>query len=245
MNKKSVLLISLILFIVVGVLLYVFRNELIHESYFYTIDHQKEVTTYKEIDAIFSSLPTKAYIELDQNYLSKTKSSKFKYKRLLKRKEYYIIHRRDLYTKIAGDVQIKDLLPQKDTYFKKCLNDNEEIYWLMDKRVVYKLLDLQIALKKEGYDPKGFTVRNGHRYPAYNEKVGGASVSRHILGEAIDLTIGDIDGNGRYEEKKDKKIVLELLDKKIIRNEGGVGLYPNSSSVHFDVRGRKARWKSY
>jgi len=36
-----------------------------------------------------------------------------------------------------------------------------------------------------------------------------------------------------------------LLDKKIIRNEGGVGLYPNSSSVHFDVRGRRARWKSY
>ena len=92
--------------------------------------------------------------------MSYTKSSKFKYKRLLKRKEYYIIHRRDLFTKIAGDVQIKDLLPQKDRYFKNCMVNNEEIYWLMDKRVIYKLLDLQIELKKAGYNSRGFTVRN-------------------------------------------------------------------------------------
>ena len=245
MTKKSVLIISLTLFIIIGILLYLFRNELIHESYYYAIDYQKEVTTYQEIDAIFASFKTKAYIELDPSYLSNTKSSKFKYKRLLKRKEYYVIHRSDLFTKIAGDVQIKDLIPQKDTYYKNCINNNDEIYWLMDKRVVYKLLDLQLELKKAGYNPKGFTVRNGHRYPKYNEKVGGASSSRHIVGEAIDITVGDIDGNGKYEEKKDKKIILDLLDEKIIRNEGGVGLYPGSSSVHFDVRGRKARWNSY
>ena len=225
--------------------MFIFRKDLIYESYYYLFDPQKEVTSYKEIDAVFASFPKKAYVELDKSYLSKTKSSKFKYKRLLKRKEYYVIGRKDLHTKIAGDVHVKDLLPQKDNYYKKCLSSNEKLYWLMDKRVVYKLLDLQKELKKAGYNPKGFTVRNGHRYPSYNERIGGASVSRHILGEAIDLTIGDIDGNGRYEEKKDKKIVLELLDKKIIRNEGGVGLYPGTSSVHFDVRGRRARWNSY
>lgn len=245
MTKQSVLIISLTLFVLFGFLVYLFRNELILETHYYPIDHQKEVNSYNEIDAVFASLPKIAYLQLDASYLSKTKSSKFKYKRLLKRKEYYVVHRKDLFKKIAGDVRIKDLLPQKDQFYKNCMDKDEEIYWLMDKKVVYKLLDLQLELKKAGYKHNGFTVRNGHRYPSYNEKVGGASSSRHILGEAIDITVGDIDGNGKYEEKKDKKIILDLLDEKIIRNEGGVGLYPGSSSVHFDVRGRKARWNSY
>ena len=58
--------------------MYIFRKNLIYESYYYLFDPQKEVTSYKEIDAVFASFPKKAYVELDKSYLSKTKSSKFK-----------------------------------------------------------------------------------------------------------------------------------------------------------------------
>ena len=70
--------------------MFIFRKDLIYESYYYLFDPQKEVTSYKEIDAVFASFPKKAYVELDESYLSKTKSSKFKYKRLLKRKEFTV-----------------------------------------------------------------------------------------------------------------------------------------------------------
>lgn len=44
---------------------------------------------------------------------------------------------------------------------------------------------------------------------------------------------------------EDKQIVLDFLDKEIIGNKGGIGLYPGTKAVHFDVRGHRARWNSY
>ena len=128
MTKQFVLIISLTLFVLFGFLAYLFRNELILETHYYPIDHQKEVNSYNEIDAVFASLPKKAYLQLDASYLSKTKSSKFKYKRLLKRKEYYVVHKKDLFKKIAGDVRIKDLLPQKDQFYKNGIYEDSLAY---------------------------------------------------------------------------------------------------------------------
>jgi hypothetical protein len=39
--------------------------------------------------------------------------------------------------------------------------------------------------------------------------------------------------------------VLDLLEKEIIKSSGGIGRYPGTRAVHFDVRGYKARWDSY
>jgi len=35
------------------------------------------------------------------------------------------------------------------------------------------------------------------------------------------------------------------LEKKVIKNEDGLGLYPGTQSVHYDVRGVRARWDSF
>jgi len=45
--------------------------------------------------------------------------------------------------------------------------------------------------------------------------------------------------------KEDKDIVLDTLEKKVIKNEGGLGSYPGTQSVHYDVRGVRARWDSF
>ena len=36
-----------------------------------------------------------------------------------------------------------------------------------------------------------------------------------------------------------------LIENYIIKDEGGLGLYPKSDVVHFDTRGHRARWDSH
>jgi uncharacterized protein YcbK (DUF882 family) len=38
---------------------------------------------------------------------------------------------------------------------------------------------------------------------------------------------------------------LDLLENEIIKNDGGIGLYPGTDRVHYDIRGTRARWNSY
>ncbi|MGB0931032.1 MAG: D-Ala-D-Ala carboxypeptidase family metallohydrolase [Chitinophagales bacterium] len=214
-------------------------------QYYYDLQNpQKEILTQKEINRVLASFEAVSYEKMDKSYLQYTLSDVAKYKKLLQGKQYYRISRNDFFKYIVGDVRIKDLLA-KDKYYKACLwNREANYYWLINKNVLYKFLQLQDELERLGYDRKAYKVRNGHRHPKYNKTIGGASLSRHILGEAIDLGIRDIDRNGKYEEK-DKQIVLDLLDKTIIGSKGGVGKYPNTKAVHFDVRGYRARWDSY
>ena len=219
-------------------------QELVQQHYYDLAHPQKEIRTEKAINQVLQQFEVVSYEKLDPSYLQYTQSDVVKYKKLLKGKRYYRISRNDFFKYIVGDVRIKDLLA-KDKYYKAALFDAESTYyWLINKKVLYKFLELQDELERKGYDRKAYVVRNGHRHPKYNKAVGGASLSRHIHGEAIDLGIRDIDQNGRYEEQ-DKQIVLDLLDKKIIRSEGGVGKYPGTRAVHFDVRGYRARWDTY
>jgi hypothetical protein len=44
------------------------------------------------------------------------------------------------------------------------------------------------------------SIKHGFRHPAYNHQIGGASKSRHQFGEAIDLLVGDVNGDGRADE---------------------------------------------
>ncbi|MEL6669954.1 MAG: hypothetical protein AAFP08_13345, partial [Bacteroidota bacterium] len=80
--------------------------------------------------------------------------------------------------------------------------------------------------------------------PKENASAGGASLSRHILGQAIDMLIGDINRDGRYTDI-DKQIVLDIANQDIIGDRGGIGRYPGTRTVHIDVRGYRARWDSY
>ncbi len=246
-NKKQVLKFLLFL-LLIGILSFVAvalnywrAKDYLLEWQYDLIHTPKKITSKSAIDKILNEFETIKFKELDEDYLKYTKSSQSKYKKLLEDKQYYKLKQADFYKYIVNDFRIKELLP-KDRYYKECLFDKEKtFYWLIDNRLLYKLLELQEVLEAEGYDREAFTIRNGHRPPSYNEKVGGASLSQHMQGKAIDLSIGDIDKNGKSEDK-DKQIVLDLLDKKIIRSLGGIGKYPGTKAVHFDVRGYRARW---
>jgi len=207
---------------------------------------QQPVQTYEEIDEILQQYEQIPVAELNEDYLNWTRINQPKYQKILAKTSFYKIPGKQIFKFIVGDFRIKHLLPQDDIYryYIRTLKNDAPIYLLINKEVLYKLLDLQEALFKLGYNETGFEVINGFRHPSYNIKVGGASKSRHILGEALDLRINDINNDGRRTQK-DKEIVLELLEKYIIKDKGGIGLYPGTMSVHFDVRGYKARWNSH
>lgn len=204
----------------------------------------KEVTTRSRIDKILSGLETITFSELDDSYLDYTQSNTKKYSALLHDLTYFKVKRSDLNKYIVGRYRLKHFIC-KDKFYKNCVvNRRDEIICILNKKIFYKTLALQKELEKSGYNKNGFRVVNGHRHPKYNERVGGAKLSRHIKGEAVDIAVRDINKDG-ISNKKDKDIILDLLENKIIKNEGGVGLYPGTQSVHYDVRGTRARWNSY
>lgn len=207
-------------------------------------NENNRVTTRSEIDEILSKLEKVKYQELELEYSSYTKSNEPKFKRLLSNSTYYKVNHKISNQKIVGEFRIKDFMC-KDKYYKRSLYDRKFYQnWLINKRLLYRILELQDELEKQGNNKDGFWIRHGHRTPKYNRDVNGADLSRHVRGEAADLVIKDINGDGRYSNL-DKQIVLELVDKKIIGNRGGIGRYPGTKTVHIDVRGKRARWDSY
>jgi hypothetical protein len=76
-------------------------------------------------------------------------------------------------------------------------------------------------------------VTSGYRDPAHNAAVGGAKNSQHTHGRAIDMSFKGID-DARQRE---------IVDYARQLGARGLGYYPNSQSVHFDVRtGAPAAW---
>jgi len=76
-------------------------------------------------------------------------------------------------------------------------------------------------------------INSGYRSPKHNKSIGGASDSQHMKGTAADFTIP-----GRTP--KQIAIVIEGLIKDGKIKEGGLGIYNNW--IHYDIRGKKARW---
>ena len=81
---------------------------------------------------------------------------------------------------------------------------------------------------------KPIHVISGYRSPKYNRKIGGARRSQHMSAKAGDIKIKGM------TPKEVKEAIEELISKGEMV-QGGVGLY--TTFVHYDVRGRKARWK--
>ena len=77
--------------------------------------------------------------------------------------------------------------------------------------------------KIRDYFGKAIHINSAYRTKAYNAKIGGASASRHMTGQAADIVISGVDP---------LKIYLYALS---IGSHGAI-LYPNSSFVHVDTR---------
>lgn len=200
---------------------------------------QKPVTSYQEINNVLASFKTVNYYQLDKKYIKRANLSASFYHS----QAYYVIEGEDIFKYLVGRFRVMDFLP-KDEYFSQNMQDlsaNHEQYLLLNKNLLYKLLDLMNTLEKRNFQKDAFKIEDGFRYPSYNDKVGGAKGSLHTYGMALDIEIEDIDKDGKIE-KEDKKIVLDILENEIIGQYGGVGRYPWSQTVHFDVRGWYARW---
>lgn len=77
-------------------------------------------------------------------------------------------------------------------------------------------------------------VNSGYRTPAYNAKLeGSAKNSQHLQAKAADIVVKN------KSPRKLHAIIKKLIDEGKMK-QGGLGLYPGF--VHYDVRGRKARW---
>lgn len=202
------------------------------------------IHTKEDIDKILASFPDIHYTALNEEYLNFTKSDTGKYKRILRNSSFKVLKQEDFFKKIVGQYRVREFLCQDKYYRQALLNPQAEFYWLIDKKLLYAVLELQQILGEKGFDPNAMTINYGHRHPRKNEEAGGAGSSKHIKGQAVDLIIGDINKDGAYTDR-DKEIVLEIVDKKVIGNRGGVGRYPGSKIVHIDVRGKRARWDSY
>lgn len=216
------------------------------EMYRYDLANKEaDIHTKAEVDAVLKTFKRISFSQLPEIYKKQSHSDQAPFTKMLASKSYYRIRGKDIYRKIIGTHRIRDLLAKDHFYKEHVLTGDESVlYLLLDKRLLYRFLELKAELKKKGFDSEAYTLRSVHRHPLKNKEVGGASRSRHILGEALDISVGDINRDGRTNGD-DKQIVLHILDKKVIGNKGGIGLYPNTQSVHFDVRGRRARWNTY
>ena len=242
--KRKLFILTFCTLLVIGLGFY-WRTRAFVEQVFYNFCFENEpIANKKVLEKILSDFEIIDVQNLPKSTLEASKMNVLPYREMVASCKFYKLKKKDVYRKIAGNIRIKDLISKDAAYRNSSYFSDTTLYWGIDKRILFKLLELQQTLKTHGYNPNGFWVSTGHRTPAFNEALNGASKSRHILGEAVDLTIGDVDGNGHYTEA-DKNIVLELCEKEIIKNEGGIGRYPGTRVVHIDVRGYRARWDKY
>ncbi len=112
--------------------------------------------------------------------------------------------------------------------------------------------ELKTVLKQKGFKAN-LLVISTKRVKWHNDilvKLSGAAYdSRHLIGDAIDFIVFDINDDGK-SDSKDVDIVFDILVKDIINDKGGIGTYKNEHSyidrqmIHIDCRDYRARWKS-
>jgi Peptidase M15 len=91
--------------------------------------------------------------------------------------------------------------------------------------------DNRSALQQQGIP---VAVTSATRTPAHNAAVGGAQGSQHLAGKAIDISLTGL------TPPQQQQVVSQFLSDP---RTGGFGYYPNSNSIHVDVRqGDKAVW---
>ena len=133
-----------------------------------------------------------------------------------------------------------------NNYFFYCFNNTS-----LASQVTYGYYKkLKEVLIEKGYQPKMLVICT-YRFKWLNNLLvkfnSAAPESWHTKGSAIDFIVFDINADGK-SDAKDVDIVKEILDKQIIKSNGGIGTYKtdkhtlNHQMIHIDDRGYKARW---
>jgi uncharacterized protein YcbK (DUF882 family) len=81
---------------------------------------------------------------------------------------------------------------------------------------------------------KPIRVISGYRSKRYNTRINGARRSQHMYAKAADIKIKG------FTPAEIKAIIVSLINEGKM-HKGGIGIY--RTFVHYDVRGRNARWK--
>ena len=214
---------------------------------------QQPVMTRSGINSVLASLPVVTYSELAPEF-RESMNMNGRFLKRYQRQKFYVVKETDLDRLLVGHFRIREFLMPVDTSLKgrfdSALNEllgghSEPVrqnYLLMDKAVLYRLLHLMKELQKAGHNPHALAIDSGFRAPAHNEHIGGAKKSQHLWGKAIDFRVQDIDGDG-LTGMLDKRIVIDILERKVIAKRGGIGRYlDHDTALHIDVRGYPARW---
>lgn len=215
----------------------------VEQTLYRVCNDDASVTTQRAVDEILSEFPVIKRANLPRAFLQRTEIDRLKFRRLSPEK-FFVLKKKDLYRKVAGHLRIRDLFAVDAEGRAAFYFSRKPLYWGIDPAILYKVVELRQELEKRGMDAEAFHCNYGYRHPVLNEAVGGASLSRHIAGDALDLVIGDINQDGEVNSR-DKKIVLDLCERKIIDGRGGIGRYPGTQVIHLDLRGKRARWDSY
>ncbi len=103
--------------------------------------------------------------------------------------------------------------------------------YVLDVRIVMTALEtIRAAL---GHKP--IRIISGYRTQAYNrQNKGRATKSLHLVGKAADMQVKGVRPARVYW------VIKDLMDKSAIPL-GGLAAYP--TFVHYDIRGRRARWR--
>ena len=81
-------------------------------------------------------------------------------------------------------------------------------------------------------------VISGYRCHARNAAVGGAALSQHVIGAAVDIQVDGHTG-------ETLAAVIEGLIALGKMPDGGIGTYPDRKlTCHYDLRRKPARWQS-
>lgn len=97
-----------------------------------------------------------------------------------------------------------------------------------------KLIDILCEIR-EHYN-KPLIINSGYRCKEHNAKIGGAPLSRHTFGDAVDFIVKDIKTLDLYN------YIIEKYGDGAYGIAKRISSNPYAGFVHFDTRGKKARW---
>ena len=133
--------------------------------------------------------------------------------------------------KTISDNRTEAGVPGKFTYTSAVINQNDyegkELkgagYKKIDPVVLGKLLRI---CEQTG---QSYVINSGYRSPVKNKKVGGAKLSQHMTGKAIDVRV-----KGSYEDRAEFVVAASRA------GFTGIGVY--SSFIHLDIRDHRVSW---
>ena len=93
-------------------------------------------------------------------------------------------------------------------------------------------LATQLQIIRDAID-EPLHINSAYRSPEHNKRIGGVKNSQHVFGKAADLTTKNLTPEQLHY------VIEELINDGNLL-QGGLGLY--NGFVHYDIRGKKARW---